>query len=224
MAVFFDPVVIPSPDILTTDGAAVYPSAGTWAPSPYLGGLDWPDAWLQPVPAGAWSPAIDDLLDAPALPAPGEAGDIWGGVFDPYITDEPAIDIPGDDVEPIPTVAPRPTTAAGEGTWDEPYAVTPANPIPAMEDGAGQLPNIGEFFPFCIPGDFVYITKLLWSEDDVRTAPHIYLPLRIPSINFSYDIDIDFTPFNDSAELLRTLVLISFCIALAIITKNLIWS
>ena len=213
-------VKIQSPDILTPSGAATMPASGTWAPNPYLGGVDWPDAYLQPVPAGAWSPAIDDLLENPALPAPGEAGEIWGNVFDPYMN--PAIDVPED--VPVPTVAPRPTTAAGEGTMDVPYAVVPADPVPAMEDGAGQLPNIGEFFPFCIPGDFVYITKLLWSEDNVRTPPHIYLPLRIPSINFSYDIDIDFTPFDSAAELLRTLVLISFCIALAILTKNLIWS
>lgn len=210
------------PEILEPAGAAgVNSLGGTWAPSPYVGGIDWPDSYLQPIPDGVWRPAVDDVIDLGGAITPEVGNDIFSGVVDPYIVDNPAI--PDNPSLPIPTIIPYPTTAVGEGTWDSPIVVTGENPISQINEGEGQLEGITAYFPFCLPSDFVYIAKLFNSGDDVRKALVIDWPLEIPSLGLSYRVHCDFSVYDSLSDIIRMISLLSFCVGLLFLTKQLVW-
>lgn len=79
--------------------------------------------------------------------------------------------------------------------------------------------NLQTIFPFCIPWDIKGIFELFEAEPK---APHIQGKLVIQDMEF--EIDIDFSPWNNLAALFRKLILISFILVLAISTRNLIFA
>lgn len=79
------------------------------------------------------------------------------------------------------------------------------------------LQNLQRRFPFSIPWD---IYNLLSSLSADRTPPLLEYTLTIPVINYDWDISIDFSMYDDVAELFRLCFLILFIIALAIFSYN----
>lgn len=88
---------------------------------------------------------------------------------------------------------------------------------------AEELPDfkfdLRDLFPFCIPFD---IYRLLSSFDAEPVAPHVQLPIVIDSINFRYNLDLDFSAWNPVAQAMRTAELIVYAIALAWATGKVI--
>lgn len=79
--------------------------------------------------------------------------------------------------------------------------------------------DLRELFPFCIPFD---IYRLLSSFDAEPQAPHIQLPIVIDSINFRYNLDLDFSAWDPVAQAMRTAELIVYAIGLAWATGKVI--
>lgn len=90
---------------------------------------------------------------------------------------------------------------------------------PTSEDLPDFKFDLRELFPFCIPFD---IYRLLSSFDAEPEAPHVQLPIVIDSINFRYNLDLDFSSWNPVAQAMRTAELIVYAIGLAWATGKVI--
>lgn len=108
------------------------------------------------------------------------------------------------------------TTEAVESLTE---ALTDALEVPSSSEAASFKFDLRELFPFCIPFD---IYRLLSMFDASPQAPHVQIPFTIQSIGFSYNIDIDLTPWDPVAQAMRTAELIVYAIALAWATGKVI--
>lgn len=100
------------------------------------------------------------------------------------------------------------TDAVGslEGTLED------ALDIPSASTASAYKWDLSQLFPFCIPFD---IAAMLQAFDGVAAAPHLQIPIVIQSIGFNYTLDLDFSPFNPVAAIMRQVELIAFAVALA---------
>lgn len=129
----------------------------------------------------------------------------------PYITeidDKESWEDPGiPETNPInpaqPTVAPKPEVDPG---------VVDDILIPVV-------PDITGVFPFCIPWDILAFVRGLKVE---RQAPVISWNFRVDRIGLDYVFTIDFSDYENVAEILRSMELILFIISLAVATRKLI--
>ena len=88
---------------------------------------------------------------------------------------------------------------------------------PPSDPGAFAL-DLSEIFPFCIPFDlYDFLTCL--NADPV--APVIQWEVPLPG-GGAYPLELDLSPFDPVAQLLRRLQLLLFCVALAMKTRDLI--
>ena len=123
----------------------------------------------------------------------------------PIIYDIP-ISIAVDDPIPFPD---------DEDVTDEPIV----EPLPDVIDPSlitNNIPIISGLenkFPFSIPWD---IYKLVKGLSVTRETPSINQTVTIPIINYDWEIDLDLSMYDDSAELFRSLFLILFIIGLAV--------
>lgn len=112
------------------------------------------------------------------------------------------------DVED-PTTDPSESTTPSTGTdteWEPP------------EDPGKFALDLTNVFPFCIPFDlYAFLTCL--NADPV--TPVIQWELALPG-GGSFPIELDLSPFDSVAQLLRRLELLLFCVGLAIKTRDLI--
>lgn len=83
-----------------------------------------------------------------------------------------------------------------------------------------MLPTtLKEYFPFCIPFDiYALFTKF---NDIEREAPHVEFELDLQRAG-KYEINIDFSDYDDLAALLRSLELIGFIMLLMVAARKLI--
>lgn len=79
--------------------------------------------------------------------------------------------------------------------------------------------DLRTFFPFCIPFDLFDMLGVLAAQP---VAPHFEYRFQPGIANIDYTIVIDFQQFDSVALLLRRLETLSFCIGLAMVTRNLI--
>ena len=90
-----------------------------------------------------------------------------------------------DDVGPIPDV--------------------PATDIPIIS-------NLQKRFPFSIPWDLKNLFSAMVAN---REAPHFEWAISFPIVNYTWEIDIDFSVWNSQARIFRNCFLILFIISLA---------
>ena len=88
---------------------------------------------------------------------------------------------------------------------------------PPQDPGMFTL-DLKDIFPFCIPFDLYAFLSCL---NAAPVAPVISWELALPG-GGSYPIEIDLSPFNSVAQLLRRLQLLLFIVGLAIKTRDLI--
>ena len=79
--------------------------------------------------------------------------------------------------------------------------------------------DLTKIFPFCIPFDIVHIVQ---KFDAARQIPRIQISLPLPGMDETLDLDLDLTPFDGVATILRTMELIAFVVGLAMVTRGLI--
>ena len=107
-------------------------------------------------------------------------------------------DVSGDVTEP--------DTDTSTDTWDPP------------SDPAAFALDLSNYFPFCIPFDLFDFLSCL-NADPV--APLIQWEIALPD-GGSYPLELDLSPFDSVAKLLRRLQLLLFIVALGIKTRDLI--
>ena len=94
----------------------------------------------------------------------------------------------------------------GTDVWDPP------------DDPGTFALDLTQYFPFCIPFDLYAFFSCL-NADPV--TPVIHWEIAVPG-GTSLPIDLDLSPFDGVAKLLRTLQLLLFCVGLAFKTRDLI--
>lgn len=83
---------------------------------------------------------------------------------------------------------------------------------------AYQVNGLGDVFPFCIPFDLYNFVSCLAAEP---VAPSFTWRFYVPGI-CDETIEIDFSDFDQAAQLLRTMELLLFCVGLAFVTRKII--
>lgn len=83
---------------------------------------------------------------------------------------------------------------------------------PILPENIPLLSNLEKRFPFCIPFDMY---KLLKGIAVQRTTPIIDISFTMPVVNQTINFYYDMAPFDSTAQLFRTLFLISYIIGLA---------
>lgn len=164
----------------------------------------------NPTPGPTTSPGQDPLPTYPAIinPDPGTV---------PSISEFP---INGED--PEPTAVPAYDPDAELGTPENPITTTDPDPVPGVNSGEGFLNGLEDVFPFCIPWDIAYLAKM-FNKGEPK-APVIEVDFKNDHLGFNEHIVFDFSMFDTVAYVLRKLEMILFGLALAVGTKNLIWS
>lgn len=160
---------------------------------------------------------IDTVI--PPTPIPSIAPDIplqdvpWEGLND-------LIGATGQDITDSIREAAQDITGAvegvQEGVQDLTDSITEALTAPEIDEKTFDL---RELFPFCIPFD---IYHLLQKFDGSPAAPHVQLPIVIPSIGFNYTLDLDFSAWDPVASAMRTVELIVYALGLAWATSKVI--
>lgn len=82
-----------------------------------------------------------------------------------------------------------------------------------------QLPDLRDKFPFCVPFDLIGCFQALNAKPE---APRFVVPLVYEPLDFSYDIVIDFAPFEKIAVVCRWVCTFSFLVFLALVTRKII--
>lgn len=161
------------------------------------------------------NPAIDDVLDGVQT---GEK--TWEDVLEETQTGVIERTAEGDMVVGSDGVTTIPWEYAKDGT------TTPDVDIPDTSDGgqAGKfadytLVGLEKLFPFCLPFDAIDFVKILEAEPQ---APHFTFPIKYPTKNGleTYNIDIDLSPFDAAAEILRDMECLLFIVGLIMITRS----
>lgn len=96
-------------------------------------------------------------------------------------------------------------------------AIDPNAPADVDVEVDGLKMDLKSIFPFCIPFDVVDMIKLLDAEP---VAPSYTVNWNIPIINRALTFEVDLSPFNGVAAILRNLEIILFCIGLAMVTRS----
>lgn len=176
--------------------------------------------------AGSKSICPDGVLDG-SIPIADTVADVIVGLSDgtlswsDYVTDvavgTPTISVPVEGTET--GVIDYPITDTGVS--DTPIETNPDTPGEGAEVPEGLAPytvQLKDFFPFCIPFDIVDFVGVLCAD-----------PVA-PSFEWTFTqysgqkdtLEIDLSPFDEVAQLLRNMELLLFIIGLAFLTRNLI--
>lgn len=78
--------------------------------------------------------------------------------------------------------------------------------------------DLRDYFPFCVPFDLYDMLNLLSGS---RRAPVVHWRFTVPHVG-EYEVDIDLSPFDPVASVLRNVELLAFAIALGFATKKLL--
>lgn len=76
-----------------------------------------------------------------------------------------------------------------------------------------------EIFPFCVPFDAFDLASLFVAEP---VAPSYHVKWFVPIVEQYIEFDVDLSPFNSVAAVLRTLEIVLFAIGLALATRKLV--
>lgn len=83
-----------------------------------------------------------------------------------------------------------------------------------------RIQDLETVFPFCIPWDVYYLISAVAAEP---VAPVIDFPLNFSNFGLDdYELSVDFGDYDDFAVVIRAVEALSFCVGLALVTRNLI--
>lgn len=113
------------------------------------------------------------------------------------------------------------TVVGDEGVTDEPIVgVPPSPPSVPTELKDYTVDGLSDLFPFCLPFDLIDFLGVLAAEPE---APHFTWTFSYPSLDGSmktHDLEIDLSPFDSVAVLLRDMECILFVVGLILITRD----
>lgn len=113
------------------------------------------------------------------------------------------------------------TVVDDEGVTDKPIEGIIPPPAPSVPSDLKDytVDGLSELFPFCLPFDLIDFFNVLSAEPE---APHFTWTFSYPTLDGmkTYDLEIDLSPFNSVAELLRDMECILFVVGLILITRD----
>lgn len=161
------------------------------------------DADAKDIPV-VW-PGNDALVDILAALAAG--AESWSQVLE--------------DAGVVPVDRAGDTVVDDEGVTDEPIAgvIPPLPPSVPSELKDYTVDGLSDLFPFCLPFDLIDFLGVLAADPE---APCFTWTFYYPSLDGmkSYDFEIDLSPFNSVAQLLRDMECILFVVGLILITRD----
>ena len=100
-----------------------------------------------------------------------------------------------------------------------PDITLPDTATPSKELSNYTFLGLEKIFPFCLPFDMIDFVKVL---DAPAQAPHFKWSFPYPTTSGmkTYEIDIDLSPFDSVAELLRDMECLLFIVGLVLITRS----
>lgn len=126
-----------------------------------------------------------------------------------------------EDAGVVPVDRAGDTVMDDEGVTDEPIAgvIPPLPPSVPSELKDYTVDGLSDLFPFCLPFDLIDFLGVLAADPE---APCFTWTFYYPSLDGmkSYDFEIDLSPFNSVAQLLRDMECILFVVGLILITRD----
>lgn len=123
---------------------------------------------------------------------------------------------PDATVEPVDENTGKDTPSGGEESGGDKEGGSSDSEDPL---NVPQLPDLRDKFPFCVPFDLIGCFQALNAKPE---APRFVVPLVYEPLDFSYDIVIDFAPFEKIAVVCRWVCTFSFLVFLALVTRKII--
>lgn len=118
-------------------------------------------------------------------------------------------------------VFPQMSTVADAVTGVIPGALTPVAPDSGItnesDQGLYKLPDLREYFPFCIPFDLINLFSCFVAEPE---TPHFLVAMSTGSQLEQTEINL--SSWDNIASMVRTFELIGFILGLILVTRNLI--
>lgn len=147
-------------------------------------------------------------------PAPGEPSP------DPDPEPEPDPEPnPGTDPDADPDAEPKTISDIWQSIKELPAKITDAFSQKAPSSNMSNFTlDLSKYFPFCIPFDMYDFFTCLQADP---VAPVIEWEIPLPG-GGTYPLELDLSPFDPVAQLLRRLELLLFCLGLAFKTRDLI--
>lgn len=186
--------------------------------------------WDFSIPVPDWGIADDVVIDKNVQDVIERDGnldnvDVWG-YNDLTLDKDGVISIPWENVHPKDLVEPYvggQTIAIDVVDGVVVGTDTPVEDVPEEQvvlRDSYTIPKLETVFPFCIPFDLVNIFRIFKAD---AKAPCFTWTFTFWLGEFkTYDLDIDLSPFDTVAEILRTMELILFLVGLTIKTRDLI--
>ncbi len=87
------------------------------------------------------------------------------------------------------------------------------------EDLKKYRTDLTSLFPFCLPFDLIALLDVLDAEPE---APVFEIPLVVPALNIHEVYELDLSIFNETMEVFRVCVLVTFILGLIIVTSKMI--
>lgn len=136
----------------------------------------------------------------------------------------PVTDVGSGDEDTLPLSVPLDTpigvTGVSDTVIDQSGSVAGSDAVATDFEGLDDYTmDLTQFFPFCVPFDLAYLFERLRADPEALVIDWHFL---IPYLDVDIPIQIDLSPFDSLAQLLRSLEVIAFIVALLVGTKNLI--
>lgn len=120
----------------------------------------------------------------------------------------------------VPLDNPIGVTGVTDAAIDQSGSVAGSDAVASDFEGLDDYTmDLTQFFPFCVPFDLAYLFDKLRADPEALVIDWHFL---IPYLDVDIPIQIDLSPFDSLAQLLRSLEVIAFIVALLVGTKNLI--
>lgn len=120
----------------------------------------------------------------------------------------------------VPLDTPIGVTGVSDTAIDQSGSVAGSDAVATDFEGLDDFTmDLTQFFPFCVPFDLAYLFEKLRADPQALVIDWHFM---IPYLDVDIPIQIDLSPFDSVAQLLRSLEVIAFIVALLIGTKNLI--
>lgn len=136
----------------------------------------------------------------------------------------PVTDVGTGDEDTLPLSVPLDTpigvTGVTDAAIDQSGSVAGSDAVASDFEGLDDFTmDLTQFFPFCVPFDLAYLFEKLRADPQALVIDWHFM---IPYLDVDIPIQIDLSPFDSVAQLLRSLEVIAFIVALLVGTKNLI--
>ena len=136
---------------------------------------------------------------------------------------------PEPDTDPDPDPQPTAQPSSAPSIPSNPFVDPDNNPLDIPDNAVIEIETGGEgtgthrnwhlVFPFCIPYDVITVVQLFNAEPE---APSFELPIDFGAIGGVYTFELDFSDYENLAQIVRTFEVIAFIYGLMVLSAKVI--